>query len=92
MAAVLCGDHVKDTYPDKLVDNMDVPRGVEYVNSAFKKFLDECEKNKQCGTDGCKICIPTAETSIEPTSRDHKVTKKTKSIGSKVFSCFACGN
>ncbi|CAK9158142.1 unnamed protein product [Ilex paraguariensis] len=85
MAATLCGDHRKDIYPDKLVENMTVSEAVEYLNNAFKKFTDECEKAKANGADESSICVPKDD---EP---DHvPPPAKSKSIASKFFSCLAC--
>ncbi|GMG98512.1 hypothetical protein Nepgr_000352 [Nepenthes gracilis] len=49
MAACLNGDHRKDTYPDKLVEDMTVADAVEYIKQAFQKFIDESNKAKKNG-------------------------------------------
>ncbi|KAL6964877.1 Non-specific phospholipase C4, partial [Sarracenia purpurea var. burkii] len=82
MAATLCGDHKKDIYPDKLVENMTVGQAVKYVNSAFKKFLDECEKEMDNGAGES-----SATPKVEPAAQ-----AKSKSFASKFFSCIACGS
>ncbi|KAL7238348.1 hypothetical protein ACSBR2_004447 [Camellia fascicularis] len=84
MAATLCGDHKKDIYPDKLVENMTVGEAVKYVNNSFKKFLDECEKAKASGVDESQICVPNDDDPPKPTE------DKSKSFASKFFSCVAC--
>ena len=83
MAATLCGDHNKDIYPHKLVENMTVDEAVGYVNTAFKKFLDECERARESGTD---------ESHDIPIPRDQPVPAKSKSFASKFLSCIACGS
>ncbi|KAL2478630.1 Non-specific phospholipase C4 [Forsythia ovata] len=83
MTAVLCGDHRKENFPHKLVENMTVGGAVEYVDNAFKKFLDECERAKEKGADESTICIPSeSSTSATPTN--------SKSFASKLFSCIVC--
>ncbi|KAK4488593.1 hypothetical protein RD792_004359 [Penstemon davidsonii] len=84
LAAVLCGDHLKEIFPEKLVEKMTVSDGVEYVKSAFDKFLGECEKAKQNDADESTICIPTTAMNSS--------TTKSKSFASKAFSCFVCGD
>lgn len=82
MAAVLNGDHKKDIYPQKLVEDMKVSDAVKYVENAFKKFCDECERAKESGADGSEIVVlakpPTHTTS--------------KSFVQKLFSCLVCDN
>ncbi|KAJ4952836.1 hypothetical protein NE237_029668 [Protea cynaroides] len=39
MAAALNGDHRKDIYPDKLVENMTIGEAIKYCEDAFNKFL-----------------------------------------------------
>jgi phospholipase C len=55
LGAALNGDHVKDTYPHKLVEGMTVADAARYCNSAFKAFQDECERCKKSGKDGSHI-------------------------------------
>ncbi|KAI3444884.1 hypothetical protein Pfo_001549 [Paulownia fortunei] len=87
MAAVLCGEHrVVESFPHQLVENMTVSNGVEYVQSAFKKFLDECEKARQNGADGSTICIPASN------STTVNAPAQSKSFASKLFSCIVCGD
>jgi phospholipase C len=57
LAAVLNGDHRKDIYPDKLVENMTVGEAAKYVQEAFKKFQDECAKARESGVDEDEIVV-----------------------------------
>lgn len=86
MAATLCGDHKKDTYPHKLVDNMTVIDGVNYVKNAFTKFLNESEKARTRGVNETNIFVPQ-----EDDNDVQAMPKKSKSFASKFFSCIACG-
>ncbi|XAR63332.1 Phospholipase C [Bertholletia excelsa] len=86
MAATLCGDHRKDIYPSKLVENMTVKEAVEYVEKAFKKFLEECEKAKAKGAPESQVCVPGEEDEPEPSAR-----ARPRSFASKLLSCIACG-
>ncbi|KAK4414357.1 Non-specific phospholipase C4 [Sesamum alatum] len=88
MTAALCGDHRKEGFSHKLVENMTVADGVEYVKGAFKKFLDECEKARRNGADGSTICIPTGDSASTTTNTP---VPKSKSFVSKLFSCISCG-
>ncbi|KAK6919856.1 Phosphoesterase [Dillenia turbinata] len=84
MAAALNGDHKKDIYPQKLVENMTVLDAIEYIKDAFQKFLDGCEKAKQDGADDEEIVCLEMSSSTPPTSK--------KSFGQKLFSCIICDN
>ena len=79
LAAVLNGDHRKETYPDKLVENMTVAEAAKYVTDAFKTFLDECDKARASGVSEDEIVVCATKTS-------------SKSIASKLFSCLICDN
>ncbi|XP_059302329.1 non-specific phospholipase C4-like [Lycium ferocissimum] len=83
MSAVLCGDHVKNSYPHKLVEELNVAKAADYVHNAFKKFLDEAENAIQSGGHDFTILIPT-ELSAE------RAPRKSKSFVSKFFSCIVC--
>ncbi|KAL5549644.1 hypothetical protein UlMin_004875 [Ulmus minor] len=85
MAATLNGDHTKEIYPHKLVENLTVLEAVKYCQSAFNKFLDECEKAKQSGTEESEIviCLPTSSPKRDQSSR---------SFAQKLFSCLVCDN
>ncbi|KAL3537185.1 hypothetical protein ACH5RR_000551 [Cinchona calisaya] len=89
MSAVLGGDHKKDIYPHKLVEEMTVNTAVDYVHKSFKKFLDECERLRQSGVDDSTICSLPADY-----EEDNTPTKpaKSPSFVSKFFSCIACNN
>lgn len=79
LAAVLNGDHRKDIYPDKLVENMTVGQAAKYVQDAFKTFQDECVKARESGRDEEEIVV-CATASSAPS----------KSIVHKIFSCLIC--
>ncbi|XP_030962379.1 non-specific phospholipase C4-like [Quercus lobata] len=79
LAAVLNGDHRKETYPDKLVENMTVAEAAKYVTDAFKTFLDECDKARASGVSEDEIVVCATNSS-------------SKSIASKLFSCLICDN
>ncbi|CAA0808865.1 Non-specific phospholipase C4 [Striga hermonthica] len=88
LAAVLCGDHTKDTFPRKLVDSMTVSGGADYVKDAFGKFLEECEKARQNGADESIICLPGWDCN----SDNSPPVPKSKSFASKLCSCIGCGD
>jgi len=67
LAAVLNGDHTKDSYPHKLVEGMTVAEAARYCVDAFKAFRDECEKCKKRGEDGSHI--PTVKPSSSGRTR-----------------------
>lgn len=81
MSAVLCGDYMNKSYPNKLVEGMTVAKAADYVHNAFKKFLDEGEKAIQSGAHESTILIP------RPAER---APRKSKSFASKFFSCIVC--
>ncbi|KAD4982591.1 hypothetical protein E3N88_19262 [Mikania micrantha] len=81
LGAVLKGDHKVSSYPDKLVENMKVSEGVEYVEIAFKKFRDDCEKARSEGKDDSYIVCDGDVT-----------TAGWKAFAKKMFSCFVCDN
>lgn len=85
LAAVLNGDHRKDIYPDKLVENMTVAVGANYVQEGFKKFLNECEKARASGVDEEEIV--ECATSPPLSSSSHN-----KSFVHKIFSCLICSD
>ncbi|XP_027163196.1 non-specific phospholipase C4-like [Coffea eugenioides] len=84
MSAVLGGDHIKDTYPHKLVEDMTVATAADYVHNSFKRFLDECERLRQNGADESTICSLPADLPEKQA--------KSPSFVSKFFSCIACNN
>lgn len=81
MAAVFQGDHTKDVYRDKLLEEMNVARGATYVENAYKRFCDDCKKAKQSGEDEAHIVVPTNPPASEP---------KPKSFTQKLCSCLVC--
>ncbi|KAJ9179816.1 hypothetical protein P3X46_008136 [Hevea brasiliensis] len=82
MAAVLNGDHKNDIYPQRLVEGMTVSQAAKYVENAYKKFCEECEKARESGVDESEVIVlpklPTNTTS--------------KSFIEKLFSCLICDN
>ncbi|KAJ0970806.1 hypothetical protein J5N97_018765 [Dioscorea zingiberensis] len=46
LSATLNGDHKKDIYPDKLVENMTVAQGAQYMVDALKVFFNANENGK----------------------------------------------
>lgn len=81
LAAVLNGDHRKDTYPDKLVENMTVAEAAKYVKGGFKKFLDECDKARASGVSEDEIVVCATSPSSSSNTFAHKM-----------FSCLICDN
>lgn len=77
LAAILKGDHQQQ---QQLVDNMTVIEAVNYVEAAFSKFLEECEKAKNRGADGSHI----------PCLANPHPKKDAKSFAQKLFSCLVC--
>lgn len=84
LAAVLNGDHTKESYPQGLVEGMTVAEAARYCVDAFKAFLDECEKCKDRGEDGSHI--PT----VKPTTTGKEKDKSKSSFASKSLSCLPC--
>lgn len=85
MAAALNGDHKKDTYPHKLVENMTISQAVSYVGDAYKVYSDECTKAKESGADEHYIVyVENLQLLPKPAA--------TKSFGQKLFSCLVCDN
>lgn len=82
MAATLNGDHNKNTYPYKLVENMTVSEAVKYVEDAYKVYCDECSKAKEGGADEHHVVSFEA---LLPKSSP-------KSFFQKLFSCLICDN
>lgn len=89
LAAVLNGDHRKDIYPDKLVENMTVAEAAKYAQDGFKKFLNECEKARASGVDEEEIV--ECPTSPGPSSSSSS-SPPNKSFVHKIFSCLICSD
>ncbi|KAI3796642.1 hypothetical protein L1987_39320 [Smallanthus sonchifolius] len=83
LGAVLKGNHKESSYPDKLVENMKVNEAADYVEVAFKKFCDDCEKAKSEGKDDSYI---VCDGEISPGR------KVSKTFADKLFSCIVCDN
>jgi len=82
LAACLRGDHNKETYPHKLVENMTVKEAVGYVEEAFKIFLNEGDKARKREADESSVVVVDAQPAT-PTRR---------SFAHMFFSCLACNN
>lgn len=95
MAATLNGDCKKDIYPQKLVEGMNVRDAINYVDDAFKKFLDDCDKAKKGGADESEI-VQKAKKGVDESeivaSASPPPKMKSKSFAHKIFSCLACNN
>ena len=88
MAATLNGDHTRDVYPDKLVENLTVADAAKYCNDAFKIFLDECQKAKESSMDPSQVvCVPNSSTRPLP---ERPSQQAPKSFAQKIFSCLTC--
>jgi phospholipase C len=83
LAAVLNGDHTKESYPHKLVEGM-TAEAARYCVDAFKAFRDECEKCKKRGEDGSHI--PT----VKPSSSGKDKDKSKSNFVSKALACLPC--
>ncbi|GKV07481.1 hypothetical protein SLEP1_g19256 [Rubroshorea leprosula] len=79
-AATLTGDHKKDIYPFKIVENMTVSVGHKYVEDAFNKFCEEGKKAKGGGEADNGVASGDATTG--------RITSK--SFLQKLFSCLVC--
>ncbi|GAB2274697.1 Non-specific phospholipase C4 [Dionaea muscipula] len=89
MAACLKGDHKKETYPDKLVENMTVAEAVQYVNQAFQLFNDAGNKARISGADGDDIIVVDQDEEADADASQRK-KDKARSLINKLFSCLAC--
>ncbi|KAJ4959026.1 hypothetical protein NE237_026137 [Protea cynaroides] len=83
MAATLNGDHRKDIFPDKLIENMTVGKAAKYCEDAFKKFSEACDHAKKTGTDESEIVVCSSAASTQ---------RPSKTIVHKMFGCFNCIN
>ncbi|CAL9138443.1 unnamed protein product [Musa acuminata var. zebrina] len=83
LGASLNGDYAKDIYPRRLVENMTVAEGAQYVQDAFKTFLEECERCRKDGDDGSHVVV------VSPTM-DAVGPKGKRSLVEKMFSCLSC--
>ncbi|KDP39583.1 hypothetical protein JCGZ_02603 [Jatropha curcas] len=84
MAAVLNGDHKKDIYPHKIAEGMTVSVAAKYMESAFKKFIEEGEKARENGVDESEVIVIE---NFVPTNH-----KSPRSFIQKLFSCLVCDN
>ena len=86
LAAVLRGDHTKDTYPHKLVETMTVAQAATYCDEALKIFLEECEKARQTGADENAVIV------VQNTDDNHNNKKNIRSFLHELLSCLICDN
>ncbi|KAK9757704.1 hypothetical protein RND81_01G180900 [Saponaria officinalis] len=95
LAACLRGDHNKHTYPDKLVENMNVAQAAEYCNEAFQIYLQHCENAVKSGADENDV-VEVGVEDIEFSEDDNNKMSAAaanglisdKSFFRKLFSCF----
>lgn len=80
LAATMNGDHKKDIYPHKLVENMTVLEAVKYVEAAFKVFCSEREGAPENGLNNADR-VDQADESARTAPR---------SFFQRLFSCVIC--
>lgn len=80
LAATMNGDHKKDIYPHKLVENMTVVEAVKYIESAFEMFCREHEGAPENGSNDAGV-DGQADESTRPASG---------SFFQRLFSCVIC--
>ena len=87
MAAILNGDHHKEIYPDKLVENMTVAEAATYTSDAYDAFCDACNKARERGADGSEIIILStlAATGTRTSTAPNTLLQK-------ILSCIICDN
>lgn len=96
MAAALCGDCAKDSYPDKLVQQMKVCDAVDYVDKAFKKFCEDCKQKNNQQTDEASSSNnknnvdADAGADTEVLVPDQQNPKASTSFFRKMVSCLVC--
>ncbi|KAH0456691.1 hypothetical protein IEQ34_014598 [Dendrobium chrysotoxum] len=86
LAAVLNGDHANPRiFPHALVQGMTVAEGAKYTQDAFKAFLQEAERCRNCGTDDSYIvALPAGD------EEEGKKKKKKPSWYKKWLTCLVC--
>ncbi|KAL9228781.1 hypothetical protein vseg_004325 [Gypsophila vaccaria] len=94
LAACLRGDHNKPTYPDRLVENMNVAQAAEYCNDAFQVYLQHCEKAIKLGADeDAVVDVVAVAENIELPEEDDRRKMSTneeldgRSMFHKLFCC-----
>lgn len=86
LGAALNGDHKKDIFPHKLVENMTVGDGAKYVKEAFQTFLLACEEEtvSNIGHGGeHEIVVSVGTPKLNP-------KKPKKSFANRVVGCIVC--
>ncbi|KVH97140.1 Phosphoesterase [Cynara cardunculus var. scolymus] len=88
LGAVLKGDQEQD---HKFVENMTVIEGVNYVENAYKKFCEDCERARSDGKDESYIvCLKEPAPSREESAPSRE--KPSESFAQKLLSCLTCDN
>ncbi|XP_051122383.1 non-specific phospholipase C3-like isoform X2 [Andrographis paniculata] len=84
LCAVLRGEDANTgVFPaGKAAEGMKVVEAAEYVGSAFRKFLDDCDDARRNGADESYIVC-----AAKPPPK-----RRSKSLAGKIFSCITCGN
>ncbi|KAK9144312.1 hypothetical protein Sjap_004215 [Stephania japonica] len=85
LSAAFNGDHKKESYPDKLVENMTVGEAVNYTETCFKGFFEGCENAKKNGVDEAEIVMPDGAA-----NNLQRLKSRKKSFTRKMVSIFAC--
>ncbi|GAB4824828.1 Non-specific phospholipase C4 [Ancistrocladus abbreviatus] len=88
MAACIKGDYQKHSYPN-FVEDMTVADAVDYVNKAFKKYCEECNKAKKNGVDEDTVIVVQVEKETLPADTNGK---RNRSFIHKFLACIACNN
>lgn len=88
LGAALNGDHKKDIFPHKLVENMTGEDGAKYVKEAFKTFLParEDETMSNIGHGGEHEIVSMGIPELNPKK------KPKKSFANRVLGCIVCNN
>ncbi|PKU73098.1 phospholipase C [Dendrobium catenatum] len=86
LAAVLNGDHANPSiFPDALVQGMTVAEGAKYTQDAFKAFLQEAQRCRNCGSDESYIvALPAGD------EEEGEKKKKKPSWFKKWLACLVC--
>ncbi|KAL6654002.1 hypothetical protein ACP70R_007467 [Stipagrostis hirtigluma subsp. patula] len=88
LGAALNGDHATAAYESgELVEGMTVAAAAEYCRDAFGRFLQECERCRECGMDGSHI--PAVQPATAPSQPANQAAL---SFASKLCSYLPCFN
>lgn len=88
LGAALNGEHKKDIFPHKLVENMTVGDGAKYVKEAFQTFLQACEEEtiSNIGHGGEHEIVSVGTPKLDPKK------KPKKSFANRVLGCIVCNS